>query len=252
MNKEYFIENDRVHVQNEKGDTKYIPNCDNLDELLVQENILEAIEKKIIEQESLKQDLKTNNSHLRVDIINGLFVTIAPFIVTLLLKIFGVNIPIYETIFGKVSSTIYCASLMLIASTLRTIYDAIRDQKINKRNKEIINGANLSLNYLNKVHHEEELKLKKLKKYKKEIVNHENKDNTKVIDSPRIKEIEKVKVVNYKLGKKFMKYYRSYLSGTLHFELEKEHDINNMDLYYDLIEEYGPKLVKNFRHTDMY
>ena len=252
MNKEYFIKEDRVYVQNEKGETKYIPNCDNLDDLLVQENIVESIEKKIEEQEALKTDLKTDISHFNENVINGLAITIMPFIATLILKVFGINIPVLNTIFGEVSSTIYTASLIAIGSIIRIIYDAIKDHRTNKRNKEIIDGANLSLNYLNTVHLEEELKLNRLKKIKKETINNENKDRTKVIDSPRIKEIENAKVVNYKLGKKFMKYYRSYLSGTLHFVLEKEKDINNMDLYYDLIEEYGPKLVKNFRHTDMY
>ena len=252
MNKEYFIKDDRVHVQNEKGETKYIPNYDNLDELLVEENIVESIEKKIEEQEALKKDLKTNISHFNENVINGIVITIMPFIASLILKLFGINISSLNTIFGEVSAPVYTAGLIAIGSIVRTIYDAIKDHVTNKHNKEIIDGANLSLDYLYTVHLEEELKLNRLNKYKKEITNSNNKEKTKIVDSPRIKEIENAKVVNFKLGKKFMKYYRSYLSGTLHFVLEKEHDINNMDLYYDLIEEYGPKLVKNFRHTDMY
>lgn len=253
MNKEYVVTNDKVIVSNEKGNIKEISNSDKLDEILIQENIVEKIETEIDRFNELKRSINPNESHIREDILNGLIFIIIPLIVGGFFKLFGVTPYVYQTIYGGISAPILMSGVVGIASIIKLTMNAIKDYKKNKESKKVIKGANLGIKYLKKILPVEQMKLNTLK-HEKTLINNDN-DNKKIMkveESPRIKEIENLRVVNYRIGKNFMKYYRNYLTGTLHFVLEKEDDLHNMDHYFDIIEEEGPKLVKNFRHTDMY
>ncbi len=253
MNKEYLIRDDKIVVTDEYGRLREVDNSDNVNEILEQENILETVDNEIDKYFELSEINVPKESTLLKNIKNSIICVLIPIVLELVLKLFGINMLLLNLGFTELTSTTYLSCCLAFFAIINNAYIAIREHKDRKRCKKLALGLSFVLDYLGKTREIEQKKLEELKKNKKLVNNYICTDEpTKINEPKRIKEIENCEIVNLKLGKKFKKYYHDYLNGVLHFTLEKEKDIHNMDLYYDYIEEYGPQLIKHFRHTDMY
>lgn len=252
MNKQYICKDDKVIVSNEEGLLREIPNYNNLEEILEQENIIDNIEKEINRLIILRDNPKPLSKHFQKGIKYALLILV-PVIIELLSK--GLHFPIatYETPIGIMSVTSAMELCIAVGLIIGEAINMYRDNKEQTERDNTKKGLEASINYLNKVLNKEYIKLNKLNKENNVTYDNDFEVGTIKIHDPKyLSEIDNYKMVNYKVCSNIKKYYKHYLSGTLHFLLEKENDINNFDNYYDVIEEEGPKLIKNFRHTDMY
>ena len=254
MNKEYYANNDKIIVSNESGELRELPNYDNYQERLNTENIIEELDSTINFEEYMKNTYPVDEGKdIKISkILLNLIIIFAPILIGGMLKDAGINLPL-----------VYMSSIVMSVPTLASIVlgigvvlvngvKAIKKYKTNKMNKRMRLSYEASIDYLKEVKKEKESKLALLEQdntitNKTPVIGKVTIDNEELL-----KDIVKEKDFYRKAGFNLYKYYRHYLDGTLHFVLEKENDINNLDRYIDYIEEKGPKLIKNFRHTERY
>lgn len=241
MNKAYNFINDKAIVIDENGNCTQTEYYDNLHNVLVEENLIETIEKEI---ENLK-DQKTNiNSSKSIKKYIPL-ASILVFLTILILPMFiGGNSIFINSIFGKVNllsfTKIFLGTFFIpIALT----YDYMIYSAINQKIKTST-SIDYKIDYLNKKLVEERQKLDELKNNK---INTE-KDSTlkfaKVNDVEKLKQLKHYLELYGYLGYDTKKLYKYLEKGNLEKKLSKYCDNEDIELAKIFLEEKGPKLVK--------
>ena len=255
MNKEYVIDKDKVFVSKGNGEIKELPNYDVTKDILETENIIEELERLIKFSEYMKGTYAPiENAGIKDAVISATLV-FSPMVCGALLEyLYNINtgiINISESI--TLSTPVFISTIMAGLVMVGNIVKGIKDRNYRKQCENIQRGYDISNEYLRNKKKEAEDRLLMLNQIKELNTNNDVKITKFTIHNEELlKDIMKENEFRYHAGCNLDKYYKHYLDGTLQFVLEKRNEVNELDNYIDFIEEEGPKLIKNFRHSDMY
>jgi len=255
MNKEFIKLNGNTVVSSDNDELKIVPNYQNPEEVLKQENLVEMINKKIEELQEKKNNTKPSKFNFKKVLPFDLTLILMPLLIGGIIKfVFGFEPAMEVTKFGTISSPLYMSIWTTWICLCAKISNLTLGKFFDKREcKKKIEAYESSIEYLQNKKIEEERKLSSIKN--KNRVEQEEKvivGPIKIHDLEALKEIERFVHINYNGRLNLKKYYRDYLDGTLQFTLKKEGELNNLDNYLDFIEDNGPRLIKEFRTSDKY
>lgn len=235
MNIAYTYIDGNVIIFDEKGNQIPTEYYDNLDKVLVQENIIEVIEKRIQKLEANK--LKTKKRFIPTSIFIGIIVWFIA--INFIPSLFNIYLFL---------NTIEMSLITLIASIIFGIILDCQEYRHYKNNlkKEMANTCELE--FLKDKLVEEKQKLESLKKEKSK----ENEDSAfrvvKVNDVEKLKQLKHSLELYRKLGYDLKKLYKYLENGTLEKKLNKYYSNNDVELARQFLEENGPKLIKRINN----
>ncbi len=254
MNNSYICLGDKVLISDTKGELKTDSNCENINEILAQENIIEHIEKEINNNNELLDQLvkpKDNLLDAGLLIIGLLF---SMFLCYLVAKpngtfIEGSTLDLLAkalTLGPQAVACLFPVPFWLIAGGALYGKKTKELDTYNKARRKLI-GSNM---FLNKRLEIEKAKLEELKANKTIVTTDiENNQIQKVDDRLKYSKL-RLDLANVAIVLRDMKkYYRSYLNGNLIDKFKEKNQCVNEDMSYleDLYEEAGPQLIKNFK-----
>lgn len=237
MNKECVYVDEKVVVSDENGNNRIIENSDKINEILVQENVVEVIEKKTLE---LKEKLIKNKVSKHF-IPEYFLATICGLIISdLLFKyVFKVNI-LTDLIIGPFNPIFLMGGIIIPAFSLFDVFKYF-DYKQMKKEKQ---GDILEYNYLSKKLEQEKSKLEELKKEQVIISDPQEFKVEKVDDLERLKELRNKLSLYNRLGYNMNKYYRYYQAGKLEKKLSRQYDESSISEIKEYFETKDSSLVK--------
>ncbi len=237
MNKECVYVDEKIVVSDENGNNRIIENSDKINEILVQENVVEVIEKKT---EELNEKLIKNKVGKHF-IPEYFLATICGLIISdLLFKyVFKVNI-LTDLIIGPFNPIFLMGGIIIPTFSL---FDVFRyfDYKQMKKEKQ---GDILEYNYLSKKLEQEKSKLEELKKEQVIISDSQEFKVEKVDDLERLRELRNKLSIYNSLGYNMNKYYRYYQEGELEKKLSRQYDESSISEIKEYFETKDSSLVK--------
>ena len=245
MNKEYIYMDGKVVVRDEKGNVRKIEYSDNLDKILIKENEIEKIQKRIQRLMKEKENYKAENFFPYFLLVSIGGVAITPFIFWMLTKM---NPSIPQTPIASVFGPINPGILITIAFGMVYIPIGLylsTIQYINyKHRKKIKKAIDSELEFLKTKLIEKQDSLESLKQEKQR----NSEDTTfrleKVNDTRELAALQNLSNVYYDLGYNDEKYYRYYQQGKLKERLQGKYSEEEIELAKKFLEEKGPTLVK--------
>ena len=253
MNKEVIYNNDKIIVSNGSGELRELPNTDNATRILELENIIEEIDKKLVFCNYLKGTSNPEEINYARNIFYSLVFTSIPLLCSFLLeKGFNITPEMFNLMIGNMSAPVFLSIAIATVCTIGNIFTVFVGKLKKKESDDIKRGYDCSIKFLQEKKKELELEIQRLQKDQTISVNTPKIGKVTINNPALLKEIEDKEHFVYNAGYHLNEYYKKYLNGTLHFTLDKKGESSKFDDYYDFIEEEGPKLIKNFRHTDMY
>ena len=219
MNKEYIYNGGNVTVIDEKGIARPIENTDNLEEILIQENIIEDIENKIIK---LEQDLKNNKENNRPYIPYIVPSAILGLIITKIVAnpLLGIDATLMvDTIFGTINnSTLIIGIVGALMLPLTTIIEVL-SYKQDKHWKKSRRADAAEYEYLQKELKIQKDKLEELKKDKTKTNEMVEFRDEKVKDLERLNTLKSWITLYSNLGYSIEEYYKLWQKGELEEQL---------------------------------
>lgn len=237
MNKECVYVDEKIVVSDENGNNRIIENSDKINEILVQENVVEAIEEKI---EELKEKLIKNKVSKHF-IPEYFLATICGLIISYLSfkYVFKVNI-LTDLIIGPFNPIFLMGGIIIPAFSLFDVFKYF-DYKQMKKEKQ---GDILEYKYLSKKLEQEKSKLEELKKEQVIISDPQEFKVEKVDDLERLKELRNKLSLYNRLGYNMNKYYRYYQEGKLEKKLSRQYDESSISEIMEYFETKDSSLVK--------
>jgi len=242
MNKEYIYINGNIIVSDEKGNKKPIQNYDNIEEILIQENLIETIEKEI---ESLEQKLNTKNKSSiakKYPLLYSLRYLGACLITSIIGSysfVFAINFLEPTATALPLSNFQNCLYASTIIMSIYGIFFSFIDYTNNKSEIKKEKGNISKLEFLKNSLEEEKTKLKELIS-KKEINNTTCKEEdfkvVEVDDKEVLKQLKATLNLYYNCGYNEKKYYKYHEQGILKEKLKKsypEYDIEKVEEYLE-------------------
>ena len=215
MNKEYIYNGGNVTVIDEKGNARPIDNTDNLEEVLIQENLIEDIENKILK---LEKDLKNNKEDNRPYIPYIVPSAILALIVAKIIAnpLFGIDTTIMvDTIFGTMNNSTLLIGLvgafMLPLTTIMEILSYKQDKHWKKSRRADV----AEYEYLKKEVVIQKAKLEELKQDKTKTTEISEFKVEKVNDLERLNALESWITLYSNLGYSIEEYYKLWQKGEL-------------------------------------
>lgn len=237
MNKECVYVDEKIVVSDENGNNRIIENSDKINEILVQENVVEVIEKKTLE---LKEKLIKNKVSKHF-IPECFLATICGLIISYLSfkYVFKVNI-LTDLIIGSFNPIFLMGGITIPAFSLFDVFKYF-DYKQMKKEKQ---GDILEYNYLSKKLEQEKSKLEELKKEQVIISDSQEFKVEKVDDLERLKELRNKLSLYNRLGYNMNKYYRYYQAGKLEKKLSRQYDESSISEIREYFETKDSSPVK--------
>lgn len=238
MNKECVYVDEKIVVSDENGNNKIIENSDKINEILVQENVVEAIEEKTLE---LKEKLIQNKVSKHF-IPEYFLTTICGLIISNLLfkYVFELGNMFTDPIIGPFNAIFLMGGILIPAFSLFDIFGYVDYKQKKKEN----HGDILEYNYLSKKLEQEKSKLEELKKEQVIISEPQEFKVEKVDDLERLRELRNKLSLYNRLGYNMDKYYRYYQAGRLEEKLSGQYDessINEIMEYFETKDSYPVK-----------
>ena len=245
MNKEYIYNGGNVTVIDEKGNARPIENTDNLEEILIQENIIEDMENKILK---LEKDLKNNNENNRPYIPYIVPSTILALFVAKIIAnpLFGIDTTLMvDTIFGTINnSTLIIGIVGTFMLPLTTIMEVL-SYKQDKHLKKCRRADAAEYEYLQKELKIQKDKLEELKKDKTKTNEMVEFRVEKVNDLERLNALKSWITLYSNLGYSIEEYYKLWQKGELEKYLtDKGYTEIACECAKEYIEEKGSTLLK--------
>lgn len=251
MNKEYFYINDQVIVEDRYRNKRMVDNCDNLEELLIQENVIETIENKIQDLKKENKRFKTNKKRVILPFIRGIIMVIvisAVFPMTLYCVGGGAGDVIINTIFGSMKFSTFMTIIGPVIGTYVGGFYFSLDYRDYKQEHQEQNGIINTIEFLQKDLEIEKEKYEELQKNKNNVNEKTEVKKFKVVqinDTERLQELTDRIALYHDCGYNGKKYYKYYQK---HCELPKKilkmYDDEEQDFIEEYLEEKGPQLVK--------
>lgn len=220
MNKECIYINGNVLVEDENGRKKEMEYSDNIEEVLLQENLIEAMEnesKKITEEKEklgLKINTKTNYFFRITFILFSIISAIA--VPQMFFKADLVN-----TIFGIFQLKDIATIFLVVIATIFNIGDIISEKIAKELIKKEYNAVLCELKYVNNQLLKEKEKLEKLNFVKEKNNIPEGFKISKITDKNLLEQIKKYLRIYYSIGYNSEK-YKNYLEDGILAEKIKE------------------------------
>lgn len=224
MNREYINIGDSFIVRDDNDNQRIIKSTNNIDEMLIQENVIELIEDKLINLENrnkilsngIKEDKKWSKIYFVISIIT--------FLVTSLISNGLVNSFATSKL---VSSIVTC----LLSFTITMLPFSIGIQSLNsyKRYLKEKDGINSELTFLNKKLTIEKERLDELKR-EYQITKDSVKDVSIIkVDDKKINDINNECLLYYDCGINKDKYYKYLEMNILDKKLSKKYNLEEIE-----------------------
>ena len=247
MNKEYTYIDGKVIVEDENGNKKVREYNNKLDEILVQENIIEAMEAQILILEEESKFHKKNNPKRYIPIIfpmGILTVAIVPSVLINFADSANAYTTIVNTIFGPMSkAAAFTLSMSVGAIPVVSFFEWLfYDQHKSSVKRE--KGVNSELEFLKKQIIIEKEKLANLQNEKTKTEEKKEFKVVKVNDIQKLKTLRNFLNLYFDLGYNGEKYYKYYLQDKLDRKLSGYYSDEEKEIAKEYLEEKGPQLVK--------
>ena len=227
MNKEYYVDESKVHVRNSNGKFRDINYTANIDEVLVTENVIEEINKELVklndEKEYLLKIIKNKNSKL--------------YLIPMILLLIGMILPL---LISLIEGNIYLYPLILRISSLIVIppmvFIYVKDKLSLYFTKETLYANNQETQTLKNELNKNEIKLDKLKrasilktaKYEKVY---------QVNDKEKLMELKRKLEISRELAYNIKRYIKYYQKGKLRAYLKDKYSNKEIDTIENIIED---------------
>lgn len=248
MNKEYTYIDGKVIVSDENNVKTQREYCDNLDQILIQENVIETMEAQIEYLEKQKALLqKKDMKHvfpllLILPIGVVLMITVGIPLLSVLLNTTWQSIQA-DTFFGVMSrGTVFQITLFVTTMPFAIGVDSMiyRDYKDVKKTAK---GIECQLEFLKVQIEKEREKLNRLKQDKSRSDDQKGFRTFEVLDLERLKQLRQWLNMYFDLGYNGEKYYKAYTKDKLEKTLQGSYDEAGVQFVKQYIEEKGPSLV---------
>ena len=250
MNKEYIYKDGKALILDDKDNQKIVEYYDNLDKVLVQEDLIEAMEEEIkkLEQETTKYKKDSKTSRKFWVWYPFLLFTFGPLIMfPLLSNFYGLNGVINTSLFGTINSGtllgLTTTSLFAIPGALLTIGLHLQEKEIEQKQK----GKETQLEYLKRNLVEQKEILEELKSDKTNSKEREEFYVSKIDNIEALKKLRDFLSFYYDLGYNEEKYFRYYQKGKLDSYLGKLTNDVEIQFANQHFEEKGPVLTKKYK-----
>ena len=250
MYKGYFVNNGRVMVSDENGNFSNFDYSDNLEQILIQKNIIEVIEKEI----QMLEESKDDNIPPQFDMISlkatGDATIVTPFISLLFCG--GDLTSKIDTVMGPMNAFVFLSMVNVFLSIFAGACFSICEYSIYKEKQQVYeetdNAINSELDFLRSQLNVEIEKLNDLEE-RKVITNKKIENNySKLIDdSEQLRQLRELMNLYYNFGLNREKYYRYYQNGILLEKLQDEYSDSELQLansYFQRIEDETVKIKK--------
>lgn len=241
MNKEVILKNEKVFVKDHNGDEKEVTFIDNLDEVLIQENIVEIMEKVINALEDSSSTFKKNR------LLDFLYIE-SPITSTFLIPtiMMYLNTGSLEgtlnTKFGVMEKDKFLAFFIAIF----TPFACRMSKKVYNEYKEEAkceNGRQLSLYHLKNNLIIQNERLNNLKSKSNEIIVRE--DKRYFLDEDVIDILQDHINLYYELGYNIKEYYEYFrINGCLPDEVKQDYNEAGVKIIEDYLRNNGTKIKK--------
>ena len=248
MNKGCVCIDDKAIIIDESGNHTQTENYDNLEQILVQENLIEEMEKEIevLNKESKKYPIPKEK--YKPFMLYGTIIMLLVGLPLFLWGITGQNPYLLEMEIGLKSynlvafTTAMAGAIGLPIISLLSLFEYMD----YRSDKKIAKGINSELEYLNKQLEKEKGKLCSLKNEGKVIKNDEKVGvrSFKVNDRQQLESLSEKLKLFYDLGSKDKKLYGFYQKGKLGYKLNDEYGESCVKLAEDYFKEKGPVLSR--------
>lgn len=247
MNKEYIYKDGKALVIDENDNQRTLDYCDNLDDVLVQENLIETMEKEIKNLETEISEIKKESKFSKCLNILWPFLifTFGPLITMITLcNLFGINqvltLPLLGTLDFGTAVGILGSTAFSIPGSLMSLANYFKEKRFERDEK----GKETQLEYLKKLLIEQKEDLEELKLDKSNTKTSKDFSVSRVDDIEALKKLKNYLSFYYNLGCNEEKYFKYYQKGKLDNHLARF--MNEDGIYYanQHFEEKAPTLVK--------
>ena len=247
MNQGYTYKEGKVIVKTDKGIQEPIEYYDNLNEVLIQENLVEIIEKNILSLEKESENYKKINQKHYIPLFLPTALLMAIVAAPALAYLLG-NSDVYvssvNSIFGTINEAV---SLSLIFSVGLLPLGSYVELGMYRHHKNLLKkekGINSELEFLKKQIIIEKEKLNALKTEKNRDKKEEQSRVVEVSDLELLKRLKKSLNLYFDLGYNEDAYYKYYQNGTLDANLSQDYNDAEIENAKKYLEEKGPTLTK--------
>lgn len=249
MNKEYTYIDGKVIISDENDTKVQSEYYDNLDKVLVQENLIETMEKKIqeFEKESVLYHKYSENRYIPVIFpMAALVSTIgAPLITNWLISSNSFTIPV-DNMFGPMIQIMEASIPMLICSAAIELFMHSVYKSFRKEGK----GINSELSFLRQQIKKAREDLEKLKQDKSRDNESTEFRTVKVDDREQLKILKEYLNLYFDLGYNGENYYQYYQQGKLDIKLQKYYSDAALQVAKEYMEENGSLLILRKKEED--
>lgn len=247
MNKEYTYIDGKVIIRDEKGSQRPDDYYDNLDDVLVQENVIEEMEKRIAELDKKSKMYKKYNKKRYIPTILPSLSVISTVGVPILFYLLTGTNPLTistDTVFGVQNLAV---SLSTIFSTIFIPIGALVEVVLYRQHKDFLktaDGVDSELEFLQKQLVDEKKELEQLK---------EDKTRDREVTTFRVVTVDDKQQINmlknylsfyFNLGYNIREYYKYYQQGLLEQKLKNSFTPDGIEAAKEYLEEKGPTLAK--------
>lgn len=242
MNSTYScLGNSKVIVTNEDGKQRFVENYDNINDILIEENLIESIEKKVSELEVKKEKYEKINKRKYIPIMMLISLFLTKIVLPFILNTFNINdLTILNSAFQLEEMSFFISSTFIPLAVGIDITIFIR----HRQNLKKQNGINSELLYLNKRLKNERRIMKNLLRKSKCLEESKRTCNVSVKSSDKINDLNRYLDFYYNIGYNVDKYYNYYLKGNVNCIAKNKYTEEDANLVNEYFEEQGPVLVK--------
>jgi len=247
MNKEYIYHDGNVILEDEKGNKKPVEYRDNLDEVLIQENIIEAMQIEKQELEEKSRNFQAFRKSYKRDVF-GPFVTwfSAALVVNVIFNIFGnFDLEPFNTMIGPMTLETFITMGVSALGVFGGLPFTLFNYAEYREKLKVQNARKSSIEYLNRALEKAKVDLAVMKKHKTEETKKSGFRIVEINDSLEIRQLYEHIQLYYTCGYNAKKYYRYYQKhGQLPKKLIREYNEDDQQAIIGYLEEKGPTLVK--------
>ena len=236
LNKNYTCINNKVIISDENGNCTQVDYYKNIDKVLVHQNMLEVINKNIIELES-------------IDTIDILYNRDSQFDYFKLLGAFSCSVlvlPLVGSFIPGFDMSVFLPALgeaVLLDSPFFAIFYYLSYKRF-KAAKNKFNGIDSELAFLKKEKDKEEKIITDLLSVKEKNTQSINFDSREVQDKEAIDYLNRMAYFHYSLGYNYSDYHNYYENDKLDKKLEKTHTNDGIQTIKDFLNDKENVLVK--------
>lgn len=246
MNIKYTYVDGKVIVSDEYGNQKLNEYYDNLEDVLVQENLIEELEKKITELNEKVSQIRQEKPKKFKPSYTFLFLFCLVLGYSLSYLVFN-SLGLKEVLESILRNKVACSFIFIPVPALFTFVGIDLDFLEYCKYKDLENrenGIEAQLDYSMQQLVKEKEKLINLKSKKTRDCEYREFRTVNVPYLERLKALRKYLKLYYELGSQVKHYHRSFEQGCLEEELEKEYDEDSIIVAKQFIEDKGRSFVK--------